>query len=109
MVRISVKEWRTAVAGKECLLRRSGLGWVDPDFRGACWRLWEAAREALRVCGMGRGEHGGPRGHALLGEAVVHVVGRQQGQAALMMFDGWVINQRLASEVGVTEGGAMRR
>ena len=68
------------------ILSRSGLGWVDPDFRGARRRLWEAAREALRVCGMGRGEHGDPRGHALLGEAVVHIVGRQQAQAAVMMF-----------------------
>src|SRR3990172_6716551 len=88
---------------------RSGLGWVDPDFRGARRRLWEAAREALRVCGMGRGEHGGRRGHALLGEAVVHIMGRQQSQAAVMMFDVVPGEEDVAVGAGVLDRAEPRR
>jgi hypothetical protein len=32
-----------------------------------------------------RGEHGGALGHALLGQAEVHIVGREQPEAAMVM------------------------
>ena len=40
----------------------------------------------LGVGRIGRGEHAGALGHALLGQAEVHVVGREQAEAAVVMF-----------------------
>ena len=34
---------------------------------------------------VGRGEHGGARGDAILGQADVHVVGREQAEAGVVM------------------------
>jgi hypothetical protein len=36
----------------------------------------KAGGEAFRVCGVGRGEHENPLGHALFGQAVMHIGGR---------------------------------
>jgi hypothetical protein len=60
---------------------------VDPHGRGARRRLWEAAREALWVDGIGGGERGRPGRYALVGQTVVHVVRGEQAKAAVMMCD----------------------
>lgn len=65
------------------LLRRSGRGWIDPDFGWARGRLRSALGKPLGVRGIGRGEHAGPRGHPLLRQAVAHVIGRQQAEAGV--------------------------
>jgi hypothetical protein len=65
----------------------AGVLGVDPHGLGARRRLWEAAREALRVAGIGGGEHGGPGGHTLVGQAEVHVVRGEQAKTAVMVFD----------------------
>ncbi len=44
-----------------------------------------AGGEAFRVRGVGRGEHEGSRGHALLGHAVMHVSGREQAEGRVMV------------------------
>ena len=70
-----VKDTAASCREPTSLLGRWGFRGVDPHSLGARRRPWEAAREAFRVDGIGGGEHGGPRGHALLGEAVVHIMG----------------------------------
>jgi len=62
-----------------------GRGGFDPDIRGAGWRLGETAGEALGVHAIGRGQHSCPCRHPLLGQAVVHVGGRQQPKAGVMI------------------------
>ena len=47
--------------------------------------MWQAGEEALGMLGVGRGEHGRSRRDALLGHAMVHVGGRQQAEAGVMM------------------------
>ena len=64
-----------------------GFRGVDPHGLRARRRLRETAREALWVGGVGGGEHGGPGGHALVGQAKVHIVRSEQAQAAVMVFD----------------------
>src|SRR5262249_8179165 len=71
--------------GRERLLSRSGLGWGDPDFPRKRSGLRRAGGEALRVRGVGRGEHSCARGEALRGPAVVDVGRRQQPKADVMM------------------------
>ncbi len=44
----------------------------------------QAAGESLRVRRVGRGEHGRPRGDALLGQTVMHVGRRQQAEADMI-------------------------
>jgi hypothetical protein len=64
------------------LLGRWGFRGVDPHGLGARRRPGEAAREAFRVDGIGSGERGGPRRHALLGQAEVHVVRGEQARTS---------------------------
>jgi len=45
----------------------------------------QAGGEAFRVRGVGRGEHGRPRGNALLGQSVMHVKRCQQSKARMMV------------------------
>ena len=60
-------------------------------------RVRQARREAFRVGDMGRGEHRRSRSHALIGQAVMHICGRQQSKARMMVLGGvhmWVIEAR---------------
>jgi len=74
-----VASWASRKAGASMRVRaHRGIGWVDPDFRGARWRLGKPAGEAF---GMPRHRPSpAPPSvpHPLLGQAVMHVVGRQQ-------------------------------
>jgi hypothetical protein len=47
--------------------------------------MGQASGEALRVGGIGGGKHGGPGGHALVGQAEVHVVRGEQAKTAVMV------------------------
>ena len=67
-------------------LRCSGLGRIDPHFDGTRRRLGEAGGEAFRMRAIRRGEHRGPRHHALLGQTMVHVMRHQQAEAAVVVF-----------------------
>jgi len=67
-------------------LTRSRTFWVvRPHFLRTRWRLGEPAEEALRVRRVGRGQHGGPGRRSMLGQARVHVVGRQQAEAGVLV------------------------
>ena len=80
--------WASRRAGSS--MRRASapdVGWVDPDFCGARRRLGKATGEAFGVDGVGGGEHGRSGRHALVGQAKVHVVGGEQAQTAVMVFD----------------------
>ena len=68
------------------LLERARLGGSDPDLGRRRGRRRTAGREPLGMGRIRRGEHGGALGHALRGQAEVHVVGREQPEAAVMMF-----------------------
>lgn len=50
-------------------------------------RLRQAGGEAFGMRAVSRGEHGRSRRDALLGDAVVHVGGRQQVEARVMVLD----------------------
>ena len=71
---------------KRHLLEGAGLGGIDPHFGGHGGGRRVARGESLGMRGIRHGEHGGPRGHAVLGHAEVHVVGREQ--AVLDPFPG---------------------
>ena len=45
----------------------------------------QAGGEAFGMLGVGRGEHGRSRRDALFGHAMVHVGGRQQAEARMMV------------------------
>jgi hypothetical protein len=60
-----------------------GLLIQDPGRRRHQRRDGHAAREALGVCRVGRGEQGRALGDALLGQAIMHVGGRQQPEAGV--------------------------
>src|SRR5262245_33426348 len=94
---------------KERLLNRSGLGWVDPDFPRERARLRGAGGEAFRVRGVGRGEHDGARGDPLLGPAVVHVSGRQQPEADVVMLGVVPREEDLAVRSSVLDRAEARR
>ncbi len=47
--------------------------------------MGQAGGESLRMRGVGRGKHGRSRRDALLSPAVVHVGGRQQPEARVMV------------------------
>ena len=65
-------------------LTRSRTFWVvRPHFLRTRWRLGEPAEEALRVRRVG--QHGGPGRRSMLGQARVHVVGRQQAEAGVLV------------------------
>ena len=81
MVKDAAASWRESAS----FLRRSGLGWVDPYLHGTSRWVGDAGGEALRMRGVRSGEHGRPRGDALLGEAVMHVGGRQQAEPGVMV------------------------
>jgi hypothetical protein len=66
-------------------LSRSSLGRIDPHFREARRRLGKPAGKAFRMRRIGSGEHSLPRGDALLGQTKMHVVGRQQAKARVMV------------------------
>jgi hypothetical protein len=63
----------------------SDLGWIDPDFQRTRRGLRETGGEALRVRRVCRGQHGGPGRHSMLSQTVMHVVGRQQTEAGVMV------------------------
>ena len=67
------------------LLERARLGGVIQTSVGAGAGVGRACREPLGMGRIRRGEHGGALGHALLGQAEVHVVGREQPAAAMVM------------------------
>ena len=68
------------------LLERARLGGIDPDLRGRRRRRRPARGKPLGMRRIRRGEHVGARGQALRGQADVHVVGREQPEAAVVMF-----------------------
>ena len=68
-------------------LRCSRLGRIDPHFHGTRRRPGEAGGEAFRVRAIRRGKHSGPRHDTLRGQTMVHVVGRQQAEAAVVVLD----------------------
>ena len=72
-------------------------------------RVGQARREALRVRGVGRGEHGRPGCHALLGEAEVYVVRREQAEAAVMVLDVVPGEEVVAVGAGVLDRAEARR
>ena len=47
--------------------------------------MGQAGREALGMPGVGRGQHGRSRRDALLGQAVLHISGRQQAETGMMV------------------------
>src|SRR5215468_12617248 len=67
------------------LLRRPSPGWVDPYFHWTRWRMGRAGEKSLWMSGIGPGEHGRPHSDAFLDQAVMHVGGRQQPEAQMMM------------------------
>src|SRR5688500_15445649 len=80
-----VKDTVASCGESASLLRRSGLGWVDPYFHGTRRRLGPARGEALRMPGVRGGEHSGSRCGALLGLTVMHVKRCQQSKARMMV------------------------
>src|SRR6266566_2217377 len=78
--------WALGPPTQRDLLERARLGGIDPDLGGRCGRRRTARGKALGVGRIGRGEHAGALGHALLGQAEVHGVGREQAEAAVVMF-----------------------
>jgi hypothetical protein len=60
-------------------------GSVDPHFLRTHSQLGEPAGETLRVRLVGRGQHGRPRGDALLSQAVMHIGRGQQSKARVPM------------------------
>ncbi len=48
-------------------------------------RVGPASGEPFRVSGMGGGEHRGPRGDTLLRHTMMHVGGRQQPEAGVVV------------------------
>jgi hypothetical protein len=47
--------------------------------------MGQAGGESLRMRGVGRGKHSRSRRYPLLGQAAMHVVGRQQPETAVMV------------------------
>jgi hypothetical protein len=47
--------------------------------------MGQTREEAFRMRGIGRGEHGRPRRDACLGQAMMHVRGREQAEAGMMV------------------------
>ena len=91
------------------LLTRSDPGWIDPHFRGAHRRPGEPAGEPFRMRRVGGGQHGGPGRHSVLGQAGVHVMRREQAEAAMMMFDVVPEEEAVAVGAGVLDRAEPRR
>jgi hypothetical protein len=47
--------------------------------------MGEPSEKSLRMCSVGPGEHGPSRRQALLGQAMMHISGRQQAEARVMV------------------------
>ena len=80
-----VKDTAAGCREPASLLRHWGRGWVDPHFHGTRRRVGQAGGESFRMRGIGRSEHGRPRGDPLLGPAVMHIGGRQQPKARMVV------------------------
>ena len=87
----------------ERLLGRSRRRGVDPHLRGPGRWLRPPAGEAFGVRGVGRGEHGRARRDALVGVAMVHVVGRQQAEAAVPVLGVVPGEERVAVGAGIVD------
>src|SRR2546425_10233839 len=75
----------SSLVSKRHLRQRAALGGIDPDLGGHRRRGRRARRKPLGMGRVGRGEHGRARRDALLGQAVMHVGGRQQAEAGVMV------------------------
>jgi hypothetical protein len=65
--------------------------------------------ESFRMGRVGRGEHGRPRRDALLGQSVMHVVGRQQSKTAVMVLGVVPREEDVAVGAGVLDRAEARR
>ena len=70
---------------KRHLLERAGLGGIDPNLGRSRSGRRAARGKPLGMGGVRRGEHGTALGDALLRQADVHVMGRQQAEAGVVM------------------------
>ena len=68
-----------------------------------------AGGEAFQVGGVGRGEHEGPRGHALLGHVVMHVGGREQAEGRVMVLGVVPGEEDVAVGAGILDRAEARR
>ena len=72
-----IKDTAASCHAARSLRSRLGHGWVDPYLHGTRWRMGRAGEKSLWMSGIGSGEHGHPRRDAFVGQAVMHVGGRQ--------------------------------
>src|SRR5262245_57895510 len=86
---------------------RSGLLLVVPVYPGGGWQLrrLRLAGEALRVGGVGGGEHRGAAGLDLAGPAVVNVGGGVQAKPAVPVLVVVPGEEDLAVRAGVLDAG----
>src|SRR5207245_6343447 len=75
----------SSLVSQRHLRGRIALGGIDPDLRRHRRRGRGARGKPFGMGRVGRGEHGRARRDALLGPAVVHVGGRQQAEADVMV------------------------
>ena len=68
-----------------------------------------AGEKSLRMNSIGSGEHGRPRGDAFVGQAVMHVGGRQQPEARMMMLGVVPDEERVAVHPGILNRAETRR
>ena len=72
-------------------------------------RVRHARREAFRVGDMGRGERRRSRSHALIGQAVMHIRGRQQSKARMMVLGVVPGEEDVAVGSGILDRAEARR
>ena len=65
--------------------------------------------ESFRVRRVGRREHGRSRSYALIGQAVMHIRGRQQAEAGMMVFGVVPDEEGVAVGAGVLDRAETRR
>ena len=104
-----IKDTAASCHDARSLLPRPRPGSVDPDFHWTRWRMGRARETSLWMSGISLGEHCRPRSDAFLGQAVMHVGGRQQPETRMLMLGVVPDEERVAMRPRVLDRAEARR